>query len=206
MSYGITPIAVSLDKVEAAIGNRRPGGLFGLLPSPSTKLLTAIKRKFTYRFDDDEVDEEDEPTLEQALVDLVLGNDLNESYCHKYGYALELVCDHFGEMLVNSEWTAMRIEWAETVAEAMGEAGIDASAISVTNHLMFRGSPVSIPPQDDFPSIGFLRRDEIAPAAQAIDAADLSSMDDDVRTSVEQIRLWCSRCTELDCDLICFYY
>jgi len=207
MSYGITPIAVSLAKVEGVIGPQKAGGLFGRLFGTShASLLKEIKRRFSYRFEQDDVDEEGEPTLEQALADLLAGSDLDESYGHKYAYAFELLCDHFGDFLDNSAWSAMRTEWAEQVEGAMKKAGIAEDAISVSSHLMFRGAPISIPTPDDFPFVGFLRRGEIDNAAQAIDTADLSSMDEEVRESVEQLREWCDRCRELERDLVCFYY
>ena len=45
-----------------------------------------------------------------------------------------------------------------------------------------------------------------ATSAMAIATADLSTMDDEARQSVEQILEWCTRSTELDRDLVCFYY
>ena len=213
MSYGIMAYAVSLEKVESALGkSNAKRGLLGRLFGPSTdSLVEKIKQKSAYRFEQDEedLDEEDEGqplTLQQALVDLLDGNDLRSSYGDKYGYALELLCEHFGESLDNSAWSAMRIEWAEQVQEEMTQVGIEENAISLTNHLMFRGSPIQIPGPTDSPAIGFLRNDEIERAANAIDAADLSNMDEDVEESVLQIRAWLRQCKELNSDLVCFYY
>jgi hypothetical protein len=208
MSYGITAIAVSLGDVESVIGRgSHPSGLFGrLFGSESAKLLKAIKREYRYRFEQDEVDDDDEPTLEQALADLLAGNELNASYGHKYAYAFELLCDHFGEFLDNSAWSAMRGEWADQVEDAMKQAGIDEQALSVRGHLMHRGPPVAIPEPDDFPFVGFLRKNEIADAARAIDSADLSSVDEEVQESMIQVRGWLERCEEVGCDLVCFYY
>jgi len=208
MSYGITAIAVSLQDVENVIGGDTKSGwlLSRLLGSASSRLIKTIKREFAHRFEQDDVLEDDEPTLQQALDDLLAGRALDTSYGHKYAYAFELICNHFGEFLDNSAWSAMGGEWAEQVHEAMKQAGIDEQAISVNDHLMCRGAPLSIPEPHDFPFIGFLRKSEIAKAAHAIDSADLSSMDEEVRESVIQIRGWFDRCQQLDCDLVCFYY
>lgn len=207
MSYDITPIAVSLEQVQGVIGVERTGGfLRRLLGSPTDRLIRTIKRKYAHRLEQDEVYDEDEPSLEKALEDLLAGAELDPAFGHKYAYALELVCDHFGEFLDNSAWSAMRLDWAEHVHEAMTQAGIDENAISLNEHLMFRGPPIPIPAPSDFPSIGFLRRNEIANAASALDAADLSTLDEETRESITQIRSWLERCNELKCDLVCFYY
>ncbi len=212
MSYGIMAYAVSLKKIENALGkSNAKRGLLGRLFGPSKdSLVEKIKQKSAYRFEQDEedLDEEDEGqplTLHQALVDLLDGNELDERFGDKYGYALELLCDHFGKCLENSAWTAMRIDLAEQVEEEMTQAGIDDNVISPTNHLRFRGPPIQIP-RDDSPSIGFVRNHEMKAAAKVIDAADLSQADEDVEESVMQIRAWLRRCTELNCDLVCFYY
>jgi hypothetical protein len=88
----------------------------------------------------------------------------------------------------------------------MIQAGIDGQELSLFDHLMYRGAPISIPSPSDFPYMGFLRNREIAKAAQAIDSADLPSMDEEVQESVLQIRSWFDRCEQLNCDLVCFYY
>ena len=212
MSYGIMAYAVSLKEVESALGNSNAKrGLLGRLFAPSTaSLVKTLRQKFDYRFEEDEdsfddEDEEDSKTLEQALVDLLDGNELDDRFGDKYGFALELLCDHFGKSLDSSAWDAMRIDWANQVQEDMTQAGIEENAISLTNHIMFRGPPIQIP-RDDSPSIGFLRNNEIEKAADAIDAADLSNVDEEVEESVMQMRGWLRRCKELNRDLVCFYY
>jgi len=213
MSYGIMAFAVSLEEVESVLSKANAKrGLFGrLFGTPTDSLMKTLKQKCAYRFEEDEDDFDDEDggdtlTLEQALVDLLDGNELDSSFGHKYGYALELLCDHFGEPLDNSAWDAMDIDWALQVEEEMKQAGIDENTISPTDHLMFRGPPIQIPKPDDFPSIGFLRTNEIEGAAIAIDAADPSGMDEEVEGSVMQIRAWLRRCGELSSDLVCFYH
>ena len=91
VSCGITPIAVSLEHVQSVIGADQTSGFVRrLLGSPTEHLIHTLKRKFAYRFDDDESLDEKEPTLEKALSDLLAGNELDTAYGHKYAYALEL--------------------------------------------------------------------------------------------------------------------
>ncbi len=75
MSYGIMAYAVSLNKVESALGkSNAKRGLLGRLFGPSTaSLVEKLKQKSAYRFEQDEedLDEEDEQhtlTLEQAIA------------------------------------------------------------------------------------------------------------------------------------------
>lgn len=205
MSYCLTPIAVSLQKIQTVIGDQQSGGfLRRLLGSPADRVIRTLKRKYSRRFQDDTEHEED-LSLEQALTDLLANGPLNPAFGHRYGYAVELLCLHFGEVLDNSAWSSMRTEWAEQVQEAMTQLGIDSEIVSVTQ-LMYRGSPIAVPEPGDFPSIGFLRREEIGKAAAAIDSASLSSVDEEVQESIMQVREWLERCEELNCDLVCFYY
>lgn len=78
MGYGITPVAVVLSQVEQA---------FGCGDDLQTR---QISEEFDYRFDRDRTDPDDEaePTLKQALLEIIEGTPLRESYGHKYGYVL----------------------------------------------------------------------------------------------------------------------
>src|SRR3954451_16607494 len=100
MSYGITPIAVPLAEVERAFGSR------------DTTLASAIREEFAYRFEQDRCDEddEDEPTLTDALDEVSEGKPLRGRYAHKYCYALEMLCWHFGERLPDRCFSGMRGE------------------------------------------------------------------------------------------------
>lgn len=210
MSYGISPNAVSLTMLEREVigQKRKPSFLQSLLgsASPTDKLMDQIRQEFAYRFEQDEVDEEDEPSLEEALSQLLTGGQQHEDYGHKYGYALEMVCEHFGERLSNSHWSAMHSDWVDEVEQAMVEVGIDPQVFSVGRHLFYRGSPIVIAPPYDFPSIGYMRVREMPGATQAIDAGNLTAMNEEARDSVLQVRQWLAQCIESDRDLICFYY
>ena len=61
-------------------------------------LASVIREEFAYRFEQDRCDEddEDEPTLGEALHEIIDGKPLRERYGHKYAYALEMLCWHFG--------------------------------------------------------------------------------------------------------------
>lgn len=82
MRYGIMAYAVSLNKLENALGksNAKRGLLGRLFGSSTGSLVEKIKQKSAYRFEQDDEDEEDEAhtlTLQQALVDLLDGNEFH---------------------------------------------------------------------------------------------------------------------------------
>ena len=74
MGYGIVPIAVSLSQVESVLNQPREGFFRRLLGSPTAELIKKIKQQCRFQFDQDDVDSEDEPTLEEALVALLYGD------------------------------------------------------------------------------------------------------------------------------------
>lgn len=213
MSYGITPFAVHLKEVESAVGCGQ--AFFGRMKAK--RLLRSLKAKFGDRYEEmdemqrDEIDEEEGEEIrmpfERAMSDLLHGNELRSDCGDLYGYALEMLCQHYGRRFLSNEcWSAMRIEWAETVDAALQYAGVDEQKLSACNHIMFRGPPIAIPAADDWPSIGYLRQSEISPALQALDAADLSELDEEVSAAIAELRGWLKTCQERGCDLVCFCY
>ena len=57
----------------------------------------------------------------------------------------------------------MRGDWFDTIAAALRDGGVNSSALSIRD-LAFRGSPVALPPIDDYPGIGYLTSAEIGTA------------------------------------------
>jgi hypothetical protein len=185
MSYGITPVAVRLSQVEQAFGCR------------DDLLNRLISEQFDYRFDRDRTDpdDEDEPTLKQAFNEILDGTPLRRNYGHKYAYILEMLCLHFGAQLPNQNFTAMDSSWADTVDLGLTTAGVPEEQLRMINHVMYRGSPIRIPEPDDFPSIGYLRGAEIGPALGALETANLSSLDSEVRKAIGEVKGWLEVCS-----------
>jgi hypothetical protein len=195
MSYDLMPYAVDFGRLRAAVGSGDER-LLAELASAHADEMTRLDRH----------DEDHDPPIPPAadvLRHLILGEAGDPAAGFKYGYALEWLCEHFGEPLNNSEWSAMRGQWFDTVGEALVAAGVPAT-FSVLN-LAFRGSPVPIPEPDDFPGIGYFTPEEVPAAAAALDAADLGTMPEDVRKSVGQVRDWLGVCEETGRGLVCFY-
>lgn len=196
MGYGIMPFSVKLARVERAFGSRDAA-----LAAEVTGAFEAI-----FEQDDCEEDDEGEPTLEEALHEVVEGRPLREGYGHKYGHVLKLLCWHFGEHLPNAHFSAMHHDWADQVDGELIGAGVPEEAFGLKRHLMYRGAPVAIPEPDDFPFIGYLKAAEVGPALRALRAADFAELSPEVRDAVEELRGWLEACSRGAFDLVSFYH
>ncbi len=194
MSYAIQPYSVSLAALEKCLGSRK------------RRLVKKLCREFGNGFAEiDELDEGSVP-MERALTHLVMGEGLDENSGSKYGYALELLCGHFGHVLSNRCWSAMRSAWTEAVDEALVEVGVAPEQFSVNAHLVSRGSPIPLPPIDDFPAIGYLGVEEIPSIAGVLAQSVGAGVEDaEIGDSITEIRNWLSRCGRDHTDLVCFY-
>jgi len=192
MSYGIMPYSVSIDRLKQAIG------------SNDAALAKSLKDRLrdSYDFDSDD----DEVTPEQAVDQLISGSELQKGYGHYYGTVIELLSLQFGKMLENGAFSGMSSSWADEVDQALEDAGVPAEILRVTDHLMYRSSPVTIPPPDDFPSIGYLTKSEIPAALQAMQSADMDSADDEQKEAMIQLKNWLEICSKASTDLVCFYH
>ncbi|NND61340.1 MAG: hypothetical protein HKN49_13865 [Gammaproteobacteria bacterium] len=207
MSYGIHPIVVALEEVKCVLGSQqKPASLLGrLFGSRRVDLVSEIIRDQGPLDEDDGFIDDDSITIEQALRDLFSGARLNPGDGAAYAYALFALCNQLGEFQVNSEWSPMRAERGDIVNTAMKEAGIPEEVLGI-HSLMYRGAPLDIPEPGDFPSMGYLLNEELAPAVKALSGADLSVISDEFRPAVTQVGLWLDRALALKSDLVCFYF
>jgi hypothetical protein len=212
MSYILTPIAVDLGQITAALGSRNQS-LFDTLVEEFGDDFPQID-DLVPEDDDDADDNESEedadatpahPSTHDALRQLLFAEPYDPAVAFKYAYALEYVLRHFGDELTNDHWFSMRWDWAETVDQALAAAGVPANTFRVVNHLMTRGAPVPIPEPDDFPAIGHLRRAEIPAALQALRAATPAITDPEVAPAVAEIINWLESCDSTRRDLVCYY-
>jgi hypothetical protein len=98
VGYIVTPIAVDLDKVKAAIGSK------------DKTLLAKLKKAFADELEQidellEDVIDEDDGLLSAAdvLGHLVLGGEYREDAGFAYGYCFDILCQHFGDTLDNDE-------------------------------------------------------------------------------------------------------
>jgi hypothetical protein len=207
VSYCVSAIAVDLDEVRAVIGSRKKAMLAQLQKELAGDLDQVDGMLEDYAEDNEDEDgNPPEPlTTADVLRHLVMGEPYREEFGFAYGYCFEAICLHFGEFLNNSQWSAMRSEWFETVGKELKKAGVDEKAFSM-NKLFFRGPPVKLPEIDDFPAVGYLTKSEVAKARAALAKADLSKVKNkEAVESIEQIRSWLDECAKSDRDLVCTY-
>jgi hypothetical protein len=194
MGYGIMPYSVSLATVRAVLGSK------------NAALLKRLRRKYASTLEHDR-DPDLEVCTADALTHLVRGTPLHPDYGSRYGYAFKLLCDHFGEFLPNSAWSACpRItDWVKKVDKALKKAGVPPKLFGVAAHLVDRWAPIAIPEAGDWPGIGYLLASELPAVESALDAADLAGITNpEVRESAEEVALWVSMCEEEEQDLVCF--
>jgi hypothetical protein len=205
MGYILTATAIDLGKVSDALGSK------------NRRLVSVLVKKFGDEFEqfdemaadfgDDEAGEV-ALTMRTALAQMVMGEEYNEELGFMYGYALELICRHFGEELLNQHWSAMPSgsEWAKTVDRGLKAAGVPESVLRVQKHLMYRGAPIAIPKVEDFPSIGYLKHKEVKAAQKALGQSKLAAVkDEEVLASIQEIQNWLQTCADSGRDLVCFY-
>jgi hypothetical protein len=204
MGYILEATAVELRKVTDALGSK------------DRRLLSALVKAFGDDFDQfDEMaadyldeDEDGEPlTMQAALTQMVMGEEYNDGLGFMYGYALEFICNHFGEPLPNGGWSGMpsSTKWADTVDQALKAAGVPGKVFGVSRHLMNRGAPVEIPSIDDFPAIGYLKLAEIEAVRQALGRPTVAAIKDrEVLEAIREIQGWLQTCADSSRDLICF--
>jgi hypothetical protein len=146
-------------------------------------------------------------TAIQALQHLVMGEEQDDRVGFKYGYVLELLCRHFGAALPNDRWSSLRrgSQWFKELDRTLQSVGVAGDALSVSTHLVERGSPVPIPEYSGFPSIGYLTKAEIGLALATVERADLGGVEDEAREYLKDIMVWLRSCADLQRDLVCSY-
>lgn len=134
------------------------------------------------------IDGADDP--ENPVHELIMGTSL-QGEPHEYGYALIELCEHTGTPILVNNWGAVR--WA-----ALEVCGLE--------DVLQTGPPVSIPPYDDFPVIGHVRRNDLQ---QHIDAA-LSrrdkSDDEDIEEMLDEYVEWLTAAQSQNCDIMLCYH
>ena len=204
MSYIVTAIAVDLDKVRSAIGSKDKALLARLKKALGDDLeqIDAMLEDYA------DEDEGGEPlTTGAALRHMILGEPYraDEGLGFAYGYCFEALCQYYGDVLPNDQWSAMRYQWFDAVQKALERAGVAPKQFAIRT-LVERGAPVPLPEIDDFPGIGYLTKDEAAKARAALAKADLTKVKEpEAVGAIEQVRGWLDACERSGRDLVCTY-
>jgi len=123
-----------------------------------------------------------------------------------YGYAWLYLCKHLGEELPHDLWHDLRgSTWAKTLDKALKSAGVPAKTLSISKHLVDRGSPLKqIPKYSDSPSIGYLNASEVDQALKALHQARLDTLDKETQSYLTDVKGWLQACSENQRALVCF--
>src|SRR4029079_4918799 len=97
------------------------------------------------------------PTQEEALRQIIAGKIKGPDWAgFQYGYVLELLCEHLGQILPNDDVIAF------------------ISDLEIPTALHESGPPIPIPTPRDFPSIGYLTAGQVREEYERLNAQDLS--------------------------------
>ncbi len=207
MSSGLMPFAVSLTQIRKIVGSRSKSVLLQLREEFEDE-LAEDREEVEEANEDDEFDPE--LPLEDALRHLIMDEERWDYEGARYGRAIELFCSFYGEFLPNDHWAGMQLSLAETINDALIDAGVTAETFSIFGHLFYRGSPIDIPEIDDFPYIGYVKLSEIPLALAALTDERIAGIQDDdadeIRKTLVQVREWLEACQRDKSDLVCFYY
>ncbi len=177
MSYVLMPFMIDLSKLRAAVGSK------------DAALVQAIRAHNPEEFT--KVDRERGLSLGDALSRLVMGEKLGNEKTYQYGYALEALCRHLGEVIRPDTWGGVR--WA-----AMEDTGVEA--------VMESGPPVPLPPNDDFPTIGYLEVGDIRRRLKEADGNGMTNPDSDLQELLTEFEGWLRQAASNGKDLIFFYH
>ena len=182
MSYSIHPYLLNLSELENSFR------------SGSQAWADALVGKFEH-----ELKQNDEwfkseivggsPSLAKALRELIMGSPSSTRHVFQYGYALELLCRHFGRKLENAGFVEYHSGWLEKVG------GVSA--------VLGAGPPVAIPRSNDFPMIGHATpRDAI----KILATEPTEGNDPEVEEAREVFRWWLEQAVKESKGLVLFEY
>lgn len=135
MSYTVTCYQVDIDALKKLCGSK-----------DSNALKTILKKQIE-RIEDtndsfaDEIEEEGAPGLDAAITQLIMNEEMNPEFGFMYGYALEALCAHLGQMMDMEAFESMTGGWFWELPDTI-------------QSLVLSGSPVELPEIEDFPTIG----------------------------------------------------
>lgn len=160
--------AVDMDRMRAACGSRDAATL--------AEILRDQEEVFTLYAD--QLDEEDASgfSFRDALADLLAGEfRAPEDRRFLYGYAIEILCRHFGEVIpVPGD-------------EEFGEIGDPADLEIDASPLVGGQLPLPVPPWRDTPYVRYLPAEQVVQEAARLAAMDLSHPDGDVQEGRETL-------------------
>ena len=187
MGYGVMAYAVDIDALVALCGsgdNQRRRAICG-------RFREDISRTNDY-FDCS--NERGEPSIFTAIEHLVMGGDKTLPG-YLYGYGFKYIVQFHGKFLNNGPFYPCRSSYIEEeIDPAIAATG---SSLRMFQ-LIFRGAPVSFPPPDDFPGIGYWTADEVEQGLQPMRSG--------TTTELVTIASWLGRASAEKKGIVGFYH
>ncbi|MGZ3476180.1 MAG: DUF7691 family protein [Polyangiales bacterium] len=149
MSYGLVPYACDIFALRRAAGIGIPIGdaILAAVRDRQRTMIESHDRWFAAQI------AEGAPTMDQALVRLILGPNRQTAHAYACGYALQILVEHEGLRLDNSMVYPASIPFLDEIDAGLAHVGIPEPFR--LSRLAFSGPPVTIPPIEDFlPSVG----------------------------------------------------
>lgn len=191
MGYSVQAYAVAHERLREVIG------------SGDEALIDALVGRYARELDAiDEIDSAG-PSAREAVAALVRGRMEDGGVNFKYGYALELLCRELGETLSNDGWSAMNGEWFDSVDDAYADLG---GGTKLCSEVFWSGPPVDLPFIDDFPAIGAVAPDRVAPLASAMTSALSRASGSREVTALRTLLAWLRTAEREGRGLVTFYY
>jgi hypothetical protein len=187
MGHGVMAYAVDIDAVQAVCGSgddQRRRAICGRFRAGITRL-------------NDEFDLSNDRGADNvftAIGHLVLGGDKTlDGYL--YGYGFKYIVEFSGRLLNNAPFYPCPSSYlSEHVDPALKATG---ATLSMSD-LIFRGAPVSFPPADGFPAIGYWTAGEVAAGVEPLRAGTT----DEVSTVAQ----WTAQAAAAGQGIVGFYH
>ncbi len=175
MGYSTMMFGVDLDQIQRAIAEHDQ--------SVIETVRKADPEEFESQLDDDD------PTVGQALQEIINGESRSSSYAHQYGYAFKLMCQTLGEWLPDDDMIG------------------DLEPLELQSPLEAFRSPINIPANRDFPYIAYLTADEVQREAKRLETIDLSfPMDEDIEEAREAYANCINEAATKNLAVVTFYH
>lgn len=200
MSFALMPYVVDLDTLHGSIG------------SQDDKLRRMIGGRFKEHLDHFEnqfagVDEDDRPSIYQAIRTVIDGGPFDDRHGTWYGYAYKWICEFYGRPQPNPAFSPMKAGWLETVDE--GLAGLGVTAVRVED-LSYGSPPSPLPVSLEMvPGYGEWSLADCRKALEQWEAATVerrAALAFELREPAENCMAWCKTAVTAERGVAAFFY
>lgn len=196
MGYGAMVYAVDLDRVRADVASGDPEKA-----ERYAATFTAQSPDIQDLIDDTATG----VTLADVARHMILGEPYDERIGFAYGYFLKHLCETHGTFQDNRSWMPVPVDFPERLDDYLAEHDLLADGFTVSD-LMFGGSPVPLPPIDDFPGIGYRESGTLTEPASALARAGAIDMPDEFSRAVYDTFQWLARTDSRKLSLVAFFH